>query len=144
MRAYIDTNVLLDQLISSRPDNDYAQTIFQMGRNGLIELFLSTQSIIDAAYISKREYHLDGSIFRAAIQSLSGFVNIHAIGIREMTNALKWAGEDLEDNAQGALADSTCCHIIISNDKDFFADPDYQDIPVYTPQRFVETIKALY
>ena len=55
-RAFLDTNVLLDVLSTSeRPSSEASEQIFEAIRSGIFEGFITTQSIIDAAYILSRQ-----------------------------------------------------------------------------------------
>ena len=47
MKVYLDTNILMDLLFSTRPHHEDAEFIFEMAKQRLIEAFVSTQSIID-------------------------------------------------------------------------------------------------
>ena len=143
MKAYLDTNILIDAIIPDRPGNYDAITILEMARLKQLDLFISTQSILDAAYITNHSYHIDGTSYRMAINRILKYVDLRSIGSGELLNALKSPGLDLEDNAQAALAGTTFCHIIISNDKDFFLDSDYQPISVMSSSMFVNTCKRL-
>lgn len=63
-RAFLDTNVLLDVLCTNRrPSAEASATLFQAIRSGILEGFITTQSIIDAAYILSR---LSGNFDRDA------------------------------------------------------------------------------
>ena len=55
MRVFLDTNILLDTILerSDASWRDNASTILQLGKNGVIELYISILSIPTVAYVLK-------------------------------------------------------------------------------------------
>ena len=50
VKVAIDTNVLLDVLLETRPGHHLAQQVISAAEAGLFKAQISTQSILDAAY----------------------------------------------------------------------------------------------
>ena len=71
MKAFLDTNALLDALMDNRLGHEATLAILQVIRSGDISACLSSQSVIDAAYIATQRGGTAVNIFRKAITSLS-------------------------------------------------------------------------
>ena len=142
MKAYIDTNVLIDILIPGRQNARESSAIFNFSRTGSLELCLSTQSIIDAAYITSRSPGFDLARFRAVIGDLMTFVNVHGISHFSLRSALEEDSvRDIEDCAQAFFAGEYFCDIIISSDKNFPLPSRLKTLPVFTPKEFLSRLK---
>jgi len=57
-RAFLDTNILLDYYLN-RQGADEAEKVFEEASNGRIELFASTLTFANFAYVVKREHSRD-------------------------------------------------------------------------------------
>ena len=142
MKAYIDTNILIDILIPGRLNAQASSEIFNLSRDGSLELCLSTQSIIDAAYITSRSPGFDLDRFRAVIGDLMTFVNVHGISHFSLRSALEEDSvRDIEDCAQAFFAGEYFCDIIISSDKNFPLPSRLKTLPVFTPEEFLSRLK---
>lgn len=141
MRVYIDTNILLDYLLPERERYEEAITIFEMGKEGLIELYLSSQSMLDALYSARKSPHFPR--IKKALFAISRIVNIVSIGFIETTKALKSGESDLEDVAQILTADGENCDLIITNDKQFPLYPADWPFMRMTSKEFVSNCRAL-
>ena len=87
MKVFLDTNVLLDVLCrSGRPSAEASCQILQAIRSGRMEGVITTQSIVDAAFILSR-----GNVqqpFLQAIETLLRFVNVRPIDAMDIRDAL--------------------------------------------------------
>ncbi len=137
MRVFADTNVLLDVLVPGRRYAAESAIIFRLARDGGLEMHMTTQSIIDAAYACIRCPGYDNSRFRNAARELLRYVNVGGIDISALSNAVKSTEiNDIEDCAQAFYADGRRCDIIVSGDR-AFRIPDMADpVPVMTPAEF--------
>lgn len=118
-KVFLDTNVLVDFLLGRGPSYEAVCSIFQAARNGLLEAVVTTQSIIDACYIIRKN-DLEGfDRFRNCISKMSGFINIDCIDASELMSAFSRYTGDFEDDAQFAHADSAFCDIVITSDREF-------------------------
>lgn len=133
MKAYLDTNVLLDILMNSREQHMDSATILRVAEKGAIQAFLSTQSIIDAAYVFSQKEKIPVGQFKNAIRTLLGIVNVTSISENNIKAAIRSSFSDFEDAAQLDCAADTECDVIISSDKKW---KDNTAIPVYTPKEF--------
>ena len=79
MKAFLDTNVLLDILMDSRPEHEAALFLLQVIRSGDISGCLTTQSIIDAAYVQTQRLKAPSATFKQSIKTITGIVDVLAI-----------------------------------------------------------------
>jgi predicted nucleic acid-binding protein len=136
MKAFIDTNILLDYLVSGRPLQKDAIRIFEGARRNYYNLVLTTQSIIDAAYVSKKS--------GAELADISNFfdwltlhINMEAIDSFDIREALKSEDPDFEDASQFAHAESSRCDFFITSDKKLLEKKSDNGMTVLSPTDFV-------
>ena len=143
-RAFLDTNVLLDVLCTpKRPSAEASATIFQAIRSGILEGFITTQSIIDAAYIiSRLSSCFDRDAFGECILAMSNYLNINAIHILEIRDAIFRGDGDLENDSQFAHADALGCDAIITSDKSFRRRETGSGPQFFTPESFVTRLRG--
>ncbi len=143
-RAFLDTNVLIDVLCTpGRPSAEASVTIFQAIRSGFLEGFITTQSIIDAAYIlSRLSGRFDREAFGRCILAMSDYLNINAIHIFDIRDAILHGSGDLEDDSQFAHADALGCDAIITSDKSFRRRETGSGPQFFTPESFVTRLRG--
>ena len=59
MKAFLDTNVIIDFMVEREPFFLDAANIFDMHRNVDIELFASSLTLVNSAYIIQKAYSKD-------------------------------------------------------------------------------------
>jgi predicted nucleic acid-binding protein len=143
-RAFLDTNVLLDVLCKpKRPSADASATIFQAIRTGIFEGFITTQSLIDAAYIlSRLSGRFDREAFGQCVLAMTNYLNINAINVFDIRNAIIRSDGDLEDDAQFAHAEDLGCDAIITSDRSFRQRKDDSGPQFFTPESFVARLRG--
>ena len=57
MKILVDTNVILDALISREPWNESAEKIFLMGANNIVDMYITTSSATDIYYLIRKHLH---------------------------------------------------------------------------------------
>ena len=145
MRVFIDTNVLIDTLIPGRTSAEASACIFKLIRTTSMEGWMTTQSIIDAAYITAKSPGYDDKRFRQVIGDLLSYVNVGGIGYFDLEYAINATEiDDIEDCAQAFFADYNNCDIIISGDKDFRIPNKMEPTPVMTPKAFLDRLRAVH
>ncbi|MBO4427824.1 MAG: PIN domain-containing protein [Bacteroidales bacterium] len=140
IRAFLDTNVLIDLLDEERPGAEDASVIFHAAKCGLIEIFLTTQSFIDAEYVASRAPGLDREKLFNSMLKLMGYVNIGHIYWTDVRNAILNFTGDFEDDAQFSNASFEGCDVIITSDKKFLSRPATDGPTMLTPAQFVAKI----
>ena len=142
IKAFIDTNVLVDLFTKERPSHVCAVNIFYAARTHRFEAALTTQSILDAAYITiGRKSSFSPEHFRESILDMLHFINISHIDTFEIRDALLAPDADIEDNAQYAHAMSEACDVIITGDREFIQRKTPGDILMMTPEEFVARMR---
>ena len=137
MKAFLDTNVLLDILMESRFEHEAALFLLQVIRSGDISGCLTTQSFIDAAYVQTQRLKAPSESFNKAIQTLSGFIEILSVEQEDIRTACKSPIDDFEDAAQLVCALRSGCDVIVTSDKKY---QDYTDISCFTPLQLVSLL----
>ncbi|MBQ9548932.1 MAG: PIN domain-containing protein [Bacteroidales bacterium] len=117
MNVFIDTNILLDLLEQHRKGHDESVRLFQAIRTAGCHALISTQSIIDAAYIHTAKEKALVSEFRSLIGRLMTQVRIVSISQADIAAANVSAIKDYEDAAQVACALSEACDVFVTRDK---------------------------
>ena len=139
MRAFLDTNVLLDCLVEGRPSCLSSAIIWDAAKSNRFEVFVTTQSILDMAYIALKADK--GEIVKDFILWMVNHVNIRYIDSFDIINALKSDHVDLEDNAQLSRADMEGCDVFVTNDRKILNRTDLQPLIVMTPEQFVDKMR---
>lgn len=133
LKAFIDTNVLLDLLLCRAPFDKDAQTIFWLAEERKIELQISAISIINAAYVAHRNKYNDAQI-RAALLELLELVTIPNTDRQVVEAALRSDFSDFEDATQMWCAKQGEADVIITRNVQDFA---HSEIPCVTPIDFL-------
>lgn len=115
IRVFIDTNILLDWLQPGRPDKEYAQAIISAAEGQAFDMYLSTQSIVDSAFISIK-MGVSFETFGGALSYLRTFAHIVGIDDLDLSWALTHHSGDFEDDMQYASAYSNVCDFFITRD----------------------------
>ena len=141
MRAFLDTNILIDYLEEGRPSARASSIIWETARNHKIEAFVTTQSILDMFYVVS-DTHKDREAVYQFIWWMLNHINVESVCAPHILTALRSSHTDFEDNAQIACADMKGCDVFITNDRKILNRTDLQPMLVMTPEQFVE--KCVY
>lgn len=143
-RAFLDTNILVDVLCAApRPSTEASQLIFEAVRSGILEGFITTQSILDAAYIlSRLSEPYDRDRLGRSILQMSNYLNIESIHIFDIQDAILHAEGELEDDSLFARADALGCDAVITSDRGFRNREDGSGPEFFTPEDFVSRLRG--
>lgn len=133
MKAFLDTNVIIDFLGEREPFYQDAACIFEMLRKRKVNLITSALTLVNCAYILKKAYSLD--VMKLKIKWLCDVLDITPIDEASIINAIQHKGTDFEDTIQYYSALPYQPDVIITRDKKGFSD---LDILVMTPAEFIE------
>ena len=126
MRAYIDTNVLIDFACRRVPFYDDAKRLFASGFLGRVQLLTSALSFVNAMYIARKYGYEEVT---ECLLKVSDFVEIVDLKGSVVVNALSAGWKDYEDATQCMSATHVMADCIVTrNIKDFKNAP----LPVYT------------
>ncbi len=143
-RVFLDTNVLLDTLLgNTRPAYVASTSILQAAKQGLLEVFITTQSIIDASYVCSRIPGYDDESFNNAIKELLSFANIDHINVFDLYRVLEARTGDFEDEAQFQHADFLGCDALITSDKAFRSSKRETEMLFFSPEEFLARMSEL-
>lgn len=133
MRAFLDTNIIID-FYDKRPSFfDAAAQIIAMAYRKEVEIVVSPTSIVNAFYLLRKSY--DVGELASAFLELSEMCTISDITHTMITDCLKRKNiKDFEDCVQIASAKEAKADIIITRDRAHFADCG---IAVQTPTEFL-------
>ncbi len=142
IKVLLDTNILVDVLCEhDRLSTPASAVIIQAIRDGKLEGALTTQSIVDASYILSRMPGFSDGTFRNGILKIMNFVNIEYIHYFDIRDAILQPGRDFEDDVHYAHAISESCDMIITSDAEFRKNRNTAELPVLSPEEFVEKIR---
>lgn len=142
IKILIDTNILVDYLQLERQKHRLGCELFQLVFNNTIEAAISTQSILDAVYVCRRNSAYHASIIRESLLYMINRTNVSYIDTWDIETALRDANPDIEDNAQISFAYSQCCDIIVTSDKKLLSREVPRPMRVMTPEDFVNACRA--
>ena len=135
-RLFLDTNILIDY-IDNRAGADDAEQIFAYGFSGEAQLYASSLTFANMAYIIKgrtQEEKYD------ALNQMAGVVEIIDLRKQEVIAAISQPVKDFEDMLQYQCAKTAGCDYIVTNDRRHY---DFSDIPHFTSADFVKQIDDL-
>ena len=132
MRLFIDTNVVVDFLGKRKPFFNDAAILFEMGKLGKIDIVVSSLTIVNCAYILKKQF--SNEIMLPKIDDLCKMLLISSIDRNVILNAISLRPIDFEDAVQYVSATSFNPDVIITRDKKGYSAIG---IPVMTPAEFV-------
>lgn len=134
MIALIDTNVVLDVLLKREPFFNDSIKIMEMSENGKIKGYITSNSITDIAYISKRGGISQDRILQI-IKNLIQILDVVSVTRTDIIKAIELGYKDFEDAVQAQCAKKIKAdYIITRNKKDFFD----KRIKILTPKEFLE------
>jgi len=142
IKAYLDTNVLIDVLAGIRPSSPASILIIEAVKKHLIEVAISTQSILDTAY-SLRGQSQRGEFCRFTEWMLNHF-NVDYINTFDVKFAIRENSGDFEDDVQVSRALGTCCDVFVTSDKKLRRryDGKYELLQFMSPEEFVCKLKG--
>ncbi len=140
-KVFLDTNVLIDLLVASRPRHNDAVKLMEMIGRGFFRGAVSTQSIIDVAYITGRSDKDVYSRYRAILEDLMSGLEVFSITAEDIHWARTCHISDFEDAAQFSAALSNYCSVFISSNEKF---KTYSRMWTFTPGEFLDYVFGDY
>jgi predicted nucleic acid-binding protein len=120
MKALIDTNVVLDALMSREPWRDGAERILLAAAEGRFQGYLSASAVTDVFYLLRKHLGSGGEV-RDAIGRLFQVVRVLDVTEADCLAALDSAVEDYEDAVQAAAAARAGFDWVVTRDQSGFA-----------------------
>ena len=138
MRAYIDTNILVDLVLSRQEFLPDAQRVFALGYSGEAQLMVSALSFVNTVYLGRKyKYPMDEVYTK--LRMIADFVDVADLRGGNVIDMLSSGWKDYEDATQhrSAIDEQADC-IFTRNKKDFKAST----IEVLTPVEFFDRIDS--
>lgn len=132
-RVFLDTNVLLDALETSRERHADAKTVLQLAASGRIEAVVSAQSLLDLAYIYTKGQKVRLAQLKTLLPHLDRIFTVRETTRRTLLMAASHFTDDLEDAAQAFIAADAGCELIVTSDRTF---DDPFGLPLVSPDAF--------
>ena len=137
MRVFLDTNVILDTLITGRPSSETSSKLVDRTDMDAIRFSVSALSLADAAYTCRKFFSREAIL--DSIEIIRHRWRVLHFSEYNIYDALKSDCPDFEDAIQISIAESDA-DVIVTNDVRHFKG--YTALEVVTPQEFLERISA--
>ena len=138
MRAYVDTNILVDLVLSRQEFLPDAQRVFAIGYAGEAQLVVSALSFVNTVYLGRKyKYPMDDVLSK--LRMIADFVDVADLSGQNVVDMLNSGWRDYEDATQyrSAIDEQADC-IVTRNKKDFKAGT----LPVLSPVEFFNKIDS--
>ena len=138
MRAYIDTNILIDLVFSRQEFLPDAQRVFAIGYAGEAQLVVSALSFVNAVYLGQK-YKFPMNDVLSKLRMIADFVDVADLSGQNVVDMLTSGWRDYEDATQyrSAVDEQADC-IVTRNKKDFKTST----LPVLSPVEFLSKIDS--
>ena len=138
MRAYVDTNILVDLVLSRQEFLPDAQRVFALGYAGEAQLVVSALSFVNTVYLGRKYKFPMGDVL-SKLRMIADFVDVADLSGQNVVDMLTSGWRDYEDATQHRSAiDEQADFIVTRNKKDFKAST----LPVLTPLEFFNRIDS--
>lgn len=135
MRLLLDTNILLDVMLSDRAGKAGSTLVMNLCESGSHQGLVAWQTLPTVGYYY-RKGHTNQETWDM-LRDLLAFIGVPTVGKRDLLKAWLYSLTDFEDALQVACAEADQADFIITrNLRDFASSP----IPAHTPEAFL----ALY
>ena|ERR1700759_4982712 len=132
---FVDSDVLLDLLLSRKPFNRFSEILLQEARNLKLNLHTSTLVLANTHYMVSK--HFGRQVAKQQLKVLSGIVKMLPFEPDNLESALNNDHADFEDTIQFHIAEKHRCDLIISRNIKHFKK---FHIPVLTAEQFLKTL----
>lgn len=139
MNILIDTNVILDAMMSREPWNKSAEKILIMAANKTISINISASAVTDIYYMVRKYLHSTEEA-KKIIQSLLSLVHVLDVTSSDCVDAIASEIRDYEDAVIEAVVRRNEIECIVTrNVKDF----EMCKVKIVEPDRFVKYIEKM-
>jgi predicted nucleic acid-binding protein len=119
MKIYVDTNILIDLVLSREQWLVDARHIFALGYAGEVLLVVSALSFVNTVYIGKKYKYPQDEVYKKLIM-IADFVEVADLQGQNVIDMLDSGWNDYEDATQFCCAiDAEADVIVTRNKKDF-------------------------
>lgn len=133
MKVFVDTNVVLDFLLKREDFFEDARMIMALGYNKRCDLYMSSLSFSNIAYIARKQ--LKGDALYECFSEIRELLSVSPVTQVELDQAILLRASDFEDALQYNSAKTVGADCILTrNTKDF----QFSEIVILTPSEFVK------
>jgi len=136
MKAYVDSDVLLDVLLGRDAFLAESSQLLNLCEIHEVEGCTTALAIANIYYILRR---YDTKNARLAIQSLREILQVLPASDNEIAQSLNSKFKDFEDGVQNYIAENHACACIITRNK---KDYTHSQLKVFTPKEYLLTVAA--
>jgi predicted nucleic acid-binding protein len=134
MNALIDTNVILDALMSRAPFHESSEQIFMLAAQDKLEANITASSVTDIYYLLHKHLH-EAEPCKQMLQKLFTLFRVLDVNGADCERALGLEMADYEDALLASCAKRNKIERIITrNTKDFTASP----VKAVSPEEFLQ------
>ena len=137
MKVLFDTNVILDVLLEREPHIDTASKLFALVDNGRINGCICATTATTIYYIAAKSFGARRA--RDQVHGLLGLFEVAPVGKDVLDGALDLDFSDYEDAVLHEAARATGATVIVTRDRDDFAN---SAIPVLDPIELLAVVAA--
>ena len=133
MKVFVDTNVVLDFLLKREDFFEDARMIMALGYNKRCDLYMSSLSFSNIAYIARKQ--LKGDALYECFSEIRELLSVSPVTQVELDQAILLRASDFEDALQYNSAKTVGADCILTrNTKDF----QFSEIEILTPSEFIK------
>lgn len=137
MKILVDTNVVIDALAGREPWNVWAEKIFMLGANHIIDMYITASSATDIYYLIRKHLH-NAPAAKLVMGKLFSLMGILEVGENECIEALASQIADYEDAIVEKVASrNNMEYIVTRNIKDY----QFATVKVISPEDFVNLME---
>lgn len=133
MKAFIDTNLVLDVLAERKPFYETSARIWELVENRDLTGYLSATTITDVFYILRKQ--LGSERAYDTVSKIMMVFDITSVSQADIKKALNLGFKDFEDALQIVCAKKTGAKYLITRNKEDFQEA--QGIEVVDPEAFL-------
>ena len=116
MRAYVDTNILVDLVLSRQEFLPDAQRVFAIGYAGEAQLVVSALSFVNTVYLG-RKYKFPMDDVLSKLRMIADFVDVSDLSGQNVVDMLNSGWRDYEDATQHRSAIDEQADCIVTRNK---------------------------
>ena len=130
-KVFLDTNILVD-FVDNRDKREYAETIIELGKIGIVDLYASYLSFANIGYILRKRSQEERYRMIADARKITKVLPCDAT---QLDKAIANPVKDYEDMLQYQCAIAAGCDVIVTNNKrDFY---EFCQLPYLTSEEFL-------
>ena len=140
MRVFLDTNVIMDTLISGRPSSEASSRLVGLNQppeQSEFRFSVSALSIADLVYSSRKL--LSKEFLRSEVEHIRNMYRVLPLSEWNIYDAMKSDCPDFEDALQISIAEGDADVIVTNNTRHF---KGHTALEVVTPQEFLDRVSA--